>query len=54
MKAYYLLLFVGFLGLTFSGYSLIAGKDITTHLIGFICGASLILAFFELRKEKKG
>lgn len=51
MKKNSLVLIVGILGILFSGYFLIIGKDTSTSLIGFICGASLLFLWGYLRKS---
>lgn len=53
MKANYLLLIIGALGIIFCGYTMILQKDISTSFIGFISGASLILGYFKLQNAKK-
>ena len=53
MKANNLVLIVGILGVLFSGYSLITGKNTSTSLIGFISGASLVFMWNDLRKSRR-
>ena len=54
MNANSLVLLVGILGIKFCSYFLIIGKDTSSSLIGFICGASLIFYWERnLRKKKK-
>ena len=52
MKTKYILLIVGFLGVMTSVLGLIKGQEITTYLISFICGVSLIQAYLELNKNE--
>ncbi len=51
MKTYKLILIVGILGVVASVFGMITQQDISTHLIGFICGASLIYGYFELKEK---
>lgn len=54
MKANYLVLIVGLIGILFFGYFIVIGKDIPNNLFGFIAGASLIFAWWNfLRKTVK-
>lgn len=53
MKTNNLVLIVGMLGILFGGYFLIIGKDISTSLIGFICGASLIFLWKHLSNSRR-
>ncbi len=52
-RAKYLLLIIGILGIIASIYGFIQDKEVSNHLIGFICGASLIFGYFELGKVRK-
>jgi len=49
MKTNYLVPMVGISGILFCGYFLILGKDVTTSLIGFICGASLLFLWSNFK-----
>lgn len=46
-----LILLIGILGIVFCGYFLLTGKDTSTSLIGFICGASLLFLWVQTRKK---
>ena len=52
MNTQKLLLIIGILGITASIIGIIKGQEFTTHIIGFVCGASLIYGYFELKKDK--
>lgn len=52
MKIKYILLIIGLLGLIASVYGMYKDGDISNHLIGMVCGASLIWGFFEIRKKE--
>jgi hypothetical protein len=53
MKANYLILVIGVLGIVYCGYAMILQKDISTSFIGFISGTSLIWGYYNLKKAKK-
>ena len=47
-----ILLIIGSAGLAPSFFGLINGDAFTEHLIGLICGSSLILGYFDLKKKE--
>jgi hypothetical protein len=49
----YILLVIGVLGIAASVYGYIKDRDASNHIIGFVCGASLIYGYFELNKASK-
>ncbi len=51
MKTNILVLIIGILGILFCGYFIIIGKDTSSSLIGFICGASLVFQWSYLKKS---
>lgn len=52
-SAKYVLLVIGALGIAASVYGSIIDEEITNHIIGLVCGASLIYGYFELNKADK-
>jgi hypothetical protein len=52
MKTYTVLLVIGTLGILSSIYGAFTQLDLTTNLLGFICGASLIFGYFEIKKTQ--
>ncbi len=53
MKSNRLLLIAGVFGILIAAFATFFQKDSTISLIAFICGASLIWYYFELRKPKQ-
>lgn len=52
MKTKYILLIIGIAGMISGVYGYIQQQDISTALISFICGASLIYGAIELHKKE--
>lgn len=52
MEIQKLLLIIGVLGIIASVIGVVRKLDVTTNLIGFICGTCLIYGYIELKKVK--
>ncbi|MEY8850009.1 hypothetical protein AB9K26_14405 [Psychroserpens sp. XS_ASV72] len=50
----YILLFIGIVGIAASVFGWVKDQSFANHLIGFVCGASLIYGYFEIDKAEKG
>jgi multisubunit Na+/H+ antiporter MnhF subunit len=48
----YILLVIGVAGVVASFYRIIEGDQFIDHIIGIVCGVSLIFGFFELNKKE--
>ncbi|MDP5081021.1 MAG: hypothetical protein NWP87_00080 [Winogradskyella sp.] len=48
----YILLSIGSVALIVSFYAIFKGDPFFNHIIGIICGASLIFGYFELNKKE--
>ena len=52
MNTKYILLVIGILGILSSLAGVIQGQELSSNLVGFICGSSLIWGYFELKKKE--
>lgn len=53
MNTKYILLVIGILGVLASILGVFQGRDLSSNITGFICGASLIWGYFELKKKEE-